>query len=70
MIVLMKEYECQYLHQSKWNAGLNTHTVYVQYFTEAIIELVKVNAFLILQINPDSKNLTPREKFNIIVYSN
>ena len=31
------------------------HTVYVQYFTEAIIELFKVNACLNLRINLDSK---------------
>ena len=30
-------------------------TVYVEYFTKAIIELVKVNTFLILQINADSR---------------
>ena len=29
-------------------------TVYVEYFTKAIIELVKVNEFLILRINLDS----------------
>ena len=28
---------------------------YVQYFTEAIIELVKVNSFLILRINLENK---------------
>ena len=28
---------------------------YLEYFTEAIIELIKVNAFLILQITLDSK---------------
>ena len=33
-----------------------THdTVYVKYFTKALIELGKVNAFLILQTNLDSK---------------
>ena len=30
-------------------------TVYVEYFTNAIIELIKVNEFLILRINLDSK---------------
>ena len=30
-------------------------TVYTQYLTEAIIELVKVNEFLILRIKLDSK---------------
>ena len=31
--------------------------VYTQYFTKAIIEFVKVNVFLILRINLDSKIL-------------
>ena len=30
-------------------------TVYIEYFTQTIIELVKVNTFLVLQINLDSK---------------
>ena len=29
-------------------------TVYVEYFTEGIIELIKVNVYLILRINLDS----------------
>ena len=31
------------------------YTVYVEYFTKAIIELIKVNVLLILLINLDSK---------------
>ena len=34
---------------------INMNIVYVEYFMEAISKLFKINAFLILRINPDSK---------------
>ena len=38
-------------------------TVYIQYFTEALTELLKVNTFLILPINLESK-LNATEKIH------
>ena len=45
----------------------DTLYMYVQYFTNAVIEPVKVNLFLVLRINFDSK-IVLHEKFNIIIY--
>ena len=35
--------------------GVVSHTVFIEYFTKTITELVKVNAFLILRININCK---------------